>query len=250
MKVENVLNWLNAIAPFDTAESFDNVGLLLGNPGREVHRVLFALDITLPMVEEAKRLGADLLIAHHPFIFQALKRLDYESPQGKTFLAIAGSNLQVIAAHTNWDQAKGGVGDTLAKTLGLQDVTPLDGYVRVGNLPEPLSREAFEALVKEKLHVQPRLLGGDQPIQRVAVAGGSYGAGAPLAAEDGADAYVVGEIRHKEILDALARGLRICDAGHYATEYPGAVALYERYLADGAEYGLTAPAHLFTVAPY
>ena len=251
MKVKEVLDWLNDLAPFDTAEGFDNVGLLMGDREAEVHTVLFGMDITDAMADEAIQLGAELIITHHPFIFHALKRIDYTGPQGRTLCRLAEKRISVIAAHTNWDKAPGGVGDSLAKALELGDVSSADDYVRVGTLPSPMSLVEFKAHVRAKLHIDARFYpASGEAISRVAVGGGAYGEGYFAALSAGAQAYVVGEAAHHEILDATARGLTLCDAGHYATEWPGVIALYDRFTADAQTNGWNAAAHLHTTAPY
>ena len=251
MKVKEVLDWLNALAPFESAEGFDNVGLLMGDREAEVHTVLFGMDITDAMADEAIKTGAELIITHHPFIFHALKRIDYTGPQGRTLCRLAEKRISVIAAHTNWDKAAGGVGDSLARALELQDVTAADDYVRAGTLPSPMPLNAFEAHVRAKLHIDARFYpASEEAITRVAVAGGAYGEGYFAALAAGAQMFVVGEIAHHEILYASARGLSLCDAGHYATEWPGVTALYERFTADAKQNGWNANAHLHTTAPY
>ena len=251
MKVQDVLEWLDALAPLETAEGFDNVGLLMGDREAEVHTVLFGMDITDAMADEAIQLGAELIITHHPFIFHALKRIDYTGPQGRTLCRLAERRISVIAAHTNWDKASGGVGDSLAKALELTDITNADDYVRVGTLPSPMDLSAFAAHVRKVLHINARFYPSSiGTITRVAVAGGAYGEGYWAALAAGAQAYVVGEIAHHEILDASARGLALCDAGHFATEWPGVIALYDCFTADAQSSLWDVQAHLHTTAPY
>ncbi len=251
VKVQQILDWLNAFAPFDTAESFDNVGLLMGDRNAEVQTVLFGMDITEALAKEAIERDAELIITHHPFIFHALKRIDYTGPQGRTLCMLAEHHINVIAAHTNYDRAPGGVGDSLAAALKLNAVESADDYVRVGLLPSPLALEETIAHVRQALHVEPRCYpASDKPVARLAAAGGAYGEGYEAALAAGADAFVVGEIAHHEILDACARGLTIFDAGHYPTELPGVVNLYMRFLADAAAARWDVQAHLHQLAPY
>ena len=251
MTVQQVLDWLNALTPFESAESFDNVGLLMGDAGAEVHTVLFGMDVTEELAREAASAGAELIVTHHPFIFHALKRIDYTGPQGRTLCLLARGRVSVIAAHTNWDKASGGVSDSLAQALGLRGVVRADDYLRVGELPEPLSADAFNSLIAERLHIRARRFGPlSEPLSRVAVAGGAYGEGGALAASMGAQAFVVGEIRHHELLDACARGLAVYDAGHFPTELPGVTALYERFLADMTQADEPVRAMLHANAPY
>lgn len=251
VKVQQIIDWINAFAPFDSAEGFDNVGLLMGDMNAEMHKVLFGMDITEALVCEAVELGTELIISHHPFIFHALKRIDYTGPQGRTLCLLAQHRISVIAAHTNYDKAPGGISDALAKVLGLQDVESADDYVRVGTLPYPMTVSQLGTHVRELLHIGPRCYPtSDELITRAAVAGGAYGEGYEAALAAGAQAFVVGEIAHHEILDATARGLTILDAGHYATERPGVAALYGRFLADAAQSQWDVEAHLHQQAPY
>ena len=115
MKVRDVLNWLDALAPFDSAEDFDNVGLLLGDADASVRGVTFGMDVTEALVDDALAHGDELIVTHHPFIFHALKRINYNEPQGRALLKLTANRLCVIAAHTNWDKAPGGINDSLAQ---------------------------------------------------------------------------------------------------------------------------------------
>lgn len=251
MKVRDVLNWLDALAPFDSAEDFDNVGLLLGDADASVRGVTFGMDVTEALVDDALAHGDELIVTHHPFIFHALKRINYNEPQGRALLKLTENRLSVIAAHTNWDKAPGGISDSLAQALGLTGVSAPDDFLRLGSLAVPLSPAELGALVRQKLHIGPRCYpASGAPITRVAVAGGAYGEGYALAAASGAQAFVVGEVRHHELLDACARGLIVYDAGHFPTELPGVMSLYERFLADATRSGWPVKAHLHFQPPY
>ncbi len=219
--VGDVYTWLDSIAPFETAEGFDNVGLLIGDSAAPVSKAIFTLDLSEKTVDEAIAFGAELIITHHPIIFSPLRRINYATPFGRMLLKLTGAGISVISAHTNWDKAPMGVGDTLAKLLGLTSVTPLDDYVRLGQLETPMTASAFAAFVAQRLEMVPRWYGTeDKLLTKVAVAGGSYGEGYQLALDAGADAFLTGEIKHHEILDAVAQGLIVFDGGHHATEHP------------------------------
>lgn len=233
MKVQDILSWLDKLAPFETAEGFDNVGLLIGDTDATVCGVLFGMDVTEALVQEAIVRGANVIISHHPFIFHALKRIDYTGPQGRALCRLTEARISVIAAHTNWDKAIGGISDSLASVLGLTAVSAPDDYLRIGTLSTPLSPDAFARTIGARLHLMPRVYqASDRLLSRIAVAGGAYGEGYELASAMGADAFIVGEIAHHELVDAFARGLSVYDAGHFATEWPGVKALFERFLAD------------------
>lgn len=120
-KVYDIYNAINSFAPFKLQESWDNAGLIVGDMQNEVKTAVLALDITNPVIEEAAKLNAQLIISHHPVIFNAVKRIPSNSP----VYNLAKNNMSAICAHTNLDIAKGGVNTVLAEVLGIKDTVPL-----------------------------------------------------------------------------------------------------------------------------
>lgn len=217
-----IYQYLNEIAPFHTAMDFDNVGLLVGDPAQHVDSVLVSLDITSPVIQQARQLGAQLLISHHPVIFAPLKRLR----PGDIPAQLIRHGLTAICAHTNLDLAPCGVNSQLADALSLQDCKPIAMYrdtglaeALYGTLPHPLEPKAFAQYVKEHLHCGGvKYTEGDRPVQTVGV---SCGAGSGMlfdAAACGVDAFVTGESKHHEHLAAREMGVTMVDAGHFNTE--------------------------------
>ncbi len=174
---------------------------------------MVALDATPDAVKAAKAIGAELIVTHHPVIFEPLKQLDSEGVP----YALAAAGIDVISAHTNADKADGGVNDALAQRLGLTDLhTTEDGLCRVGTIKEPTDAAAFAKAVAKALDTAVRTNGGGT-IRTVGVCGGSGGDFiAPLANK--VDAFVTGEVRHHQWLEANALGVTVIEAGHYATE--------------------------------
>ena len=215
MTNQDILHLLDQKAPFALAEEWDNVGLLIGSPDKEITRVLVALDATVGAVEAAKAVGADLIVTHHPVIFSPLKQLD---SHGIPY-ALAAAGIDVISAHTNADKAVGGVNDILAARLGLRDLRATeDGFCRIGTLAEPTDARSFAKMVADTLDTAVRV-NGESTIRTVAVCGGSGGDFiTPLAGE--IDAFVSGEVRHHQWLEANDLGVTVIEAGHYATEVP------------------------------
>ena len=214
MKVQDIYEFLGEKAPYDTCEEWDNVGLLVGSGYLPATRVLVALDATDGALEAAKAIGADLIITHHPVIFNSMKRLDADSMPYR----MAAAGISAISAHTNLDKAVGGVNDVLAALLGLTDVEiAADGITRIGTLPEEMSADAFAAHAAEALGMPVRAA-GDKPVKKVAVCGG--GGGGFIAACFGlADCFVTGEVKHHEWLYAAGH-INVIDGGHYSTEVP------------------------------
>ncbi len=215
MTVGEVYAFLQNRAPFETAEAYDNAGLLVGSAEMPADRILVTLDITPAAVRAAEERDAGLIVSHHPVIFHPLRRLSADSVP---FL-LASNRIAAICAHTNLDRAAGGVNDLLATALGLSGVQSApDGICRIGTLPRPMSPEDFAAYVGGRLGTPVRMREGDTLLERVAVCGGAGGDFLiPLLQEGGAGAAVTGELKHHEWL-ALPSGVTVVEAGHYHTE--------------------------------
>ena len=124
--VKTVFDYLNEIAPFETAESFDNVGLLIGSMHAPVERILVALDATPAVVQEALDLDVQLIVTHHPILFRGRKNLREDDVEGRMLCSLIRSNIALIAAHTNFDNAVPGVNNALAD---LDEAGILEGMI-------------------------------------------------------------------------------------------------------------------------
>lgn len=217
--VREIHEFLRTRAPEETAEEWDNVGLLVGDPERAVTAGIVCLDITPAAIREAEKSGAELLVSHHPVIFRPLRAL----PSGGVPYELAVRRLSAICAHTNLDKATGGVNDTLAARLGLSDIrTAPDGLCRIGQLEQPIDAAEFAAHVAERLGTAVRFSESGRMVRRVAVCGGSGGDCLLQLSQREVivDAMVTGECRHHEWLEAAERGIMMLEAGHYVTEVP------------------------------
>lgn len=218
-KVGQILDLVNELAPMELAEGYDNVGLLLGHPEHRVERVLAALDATPGVVEEARRLDAQLLITHHPILFRGRKNLREDDAEGALLCALVRSGLSLIAAHTNYDNAPIGVNDALASALGLTHVERLENGLRLGELEAPVRLGEWKERADKALSTNTRLYAGaNRMVRRVAVCGGAGGEFWPLALKAGAQAYLTGEVKHHDALSAAQCGLALLEAGHMQTE--------------------------------
>lgn len=229
--VNEVYGFLDKLAPFDLQMDFDNAGFLVGRGESQVKRLLVALDITLPVAEEAAEKGCQLIVSHHPVIFHPVKALTDQSATGRVLLALAEGHMAAICAHTNLDAAEGGVNDQLAKRLGLTDIALLEqdgtdrwgrpyGIGRIGRVHAPgLSGAEYAAYVKEKLNANSvRFEDAGVPVSRVAVGGGSCGSMLAHVAAKGCDTFVTADVKHDQYIEAKAMGITLMDAGHFATE--------------------------------
>lgn len=221
--VQDIYESIDAIAPFSSAMGFDNVGILVGDGSTQVTRVLMALDITPAVVEEAVSINANCILSHHPVIFHPLKAL---SAQSVPYL-LAKHGIAALCCHTNLDASPVcGTNAALGALLGLKNVHPVPNcgdevVLFTGELPQPLSPEAFAGLVKEKLSL-PALpyVPGDRDVNTVCFCTGAGGDFLSIAAQRHADAYLTGELHHHEAIEAAQTGMTVLAAGHYETEKP------------------------------
>lgn len=253
MAADRVAEWIELVdacyAP-QHAASWDAVGLHVGDPADPVTSVLVSLDVTGDVVDEARRRGADLIIAHHPLLFRPLARLTPDTAPGAVALRAARSQVAVVAVHTNFDVAVPGTTEPITSALGLADVRPLEpldddprlGLGRIGTLPtatpvRTLADRLAAALPAPHLRVAGPL---DRLVQRVAACGGAGDSLLDTARHAGAEVYVTGDLRHHVVLDALTLGMSVIDAGHHATESAALPALIEQLTAYAAARGLSA----------
>lgn len=228
MKCYEIIDKLESLSPTEFAEEWDNIGLLAGRRDKEVRTVYIALDATDDVIEEAVRLGADLLLTHHPLIFKKMSRVNTDDFIGRRVCELIRNDISYYAMHTNFDVM--GMADAAADELSLKDRRVLDvtyeddiskeGCGRVGELKDSMRVEALAGLVKEKFHVpNVRVFGDlDSPVRTVAVMPGSGGGFIQDALAAGADAMITGDVGHHEGIDAVAQGLAVIDAGHYGIE--------------------------------
>ena len=235
--VRQVYEAMQAIAPLELAESWDNPGLLV-DCGGAVHRVLTALDITPEVVEEAAAKQCEMIVSHHPVIFDPLKRL---GPQDVPFQLVR-AGISAVCMHTNLDAAEGGVNEVLAGIFGMRNWEPFaDGCGRVGEvdpIPVPeLAQKAQDALgnrcnlPETGPAVQVKYTDSGRPVRRLAVISGAGGSLFEEAIAVGADCLLTGEANHHHACDAARLGLSLIAAGHYATEFPVTAAVAERLRA-------------------
>ena len=230
--VKDVFQIIDRAAPFETQLSFDNAGFLVGHGDQPVDNILVALDITLEVIEEARELGAQLIVSHHPVIFFPVKSITDGDPVGRKLLALTQYGISAICAHTNLDAARDGVNDCLARKAGLTEIELLNeggtdrngspyGIGRIGMLRDGASMglEEYARFIKEALEANGvRYVDAGRPVHRVAVGGGACADMMGEALAKGCDTFVTSDVKYDGFLDAKALGLNLIDAGHFPTE--------------------------------
>lgn len=228
MKIQDILTVLEAVAPPHLQESYDNSGLIVGNAGAEVTGVLFCLDSTEAIVEEAVARGCNLIVAHHPIVFRGLKRLNGSTYIERTVIQAIRQGVAIYAIHTNLDNVyRQGVNGKIAEKIGLRNTQilrprPSDSEIGaglVGHLGEAMTELDFLTHLKKNLptacirHTALR----DKMVQKVAVCGGSGSFLLPEALRAEVDFLVTADFKYHEFFDAEG-SLVIADVGHYESE--------------------------------
>lgn len=246
MTVGDVLAAVHELWPEVLAEGWDAVGLVAGRPDSEVERILFAVDPTAAVLDEALAWGATMIVSHHPLLLKPVSSVAASGFKGEAVHRLIEAGCALVTVHTNGDSAVGGVSDVLADALGLRDVEPLaptgggspeEGIGRVGELAGPQSLADFAALV---FSILPAVAGGvrvagdrNALVRRVAVCGGAGDSLFDQVRASGADVFVTADLRHhpaSEVREAAGKGTPyLIDVSHFGSEWlwltPAAAAL-------------------------
>ena len=249
--------------PPSTAQDWDAVGLIVGDPDCPAHRILCAVEATEATAAEAVELGADLLLVHHPLLLRGVSTIAETTAKGRILTGLVRGGVALYAAHTTADDAPGGVSESLAQVIGLRDLAPLvasthpdshpgSGTGRVGTLEQPTTLEALARHVAAVLPdtAQGVRIAGDLSgvVERVAVCGGSGDSYLDAARASGADVYLTADLRHHPATDFRAAAQRpyLLDAAHWASEWVWLPQLADQLRQDAASRGTTVEVHVST----
>ncbi len=210
-KVKDFYGYLNSIAPFETQEDWDNSGMLVGDMDAEVKKVAVVLDITHEEIKKAKAIGADLIISHHPVIFNPIKSVT----RGSVPYELVASSINALCCHTPLDIADGGTNDSLAELLGIEVTRTEDPILRLGTV-EPTTAQELAGKIANTLNTKVRYADAGRKIEKIAIC---TGAGCSLIKAAGEiDAFITGDASHHNFLDCIQAGITLIAAGHYETE--------------------------------
>lgn len=230
MKAREIMDFMNGWAPESLAESWDNVGFQIGRDDLDVSGIVLALDLDERVFEFAREKNANMIISHHPFIFGGLNSITNETYLGSLIMKLIENNMVFYAAHTNLDQAQDGVNEELARIFDLKASRVLEvtsdeagelGYGMIGSIERIRVRELIDR-VKEGLAISSLTVYGDinREVESLALVGGSGSSFIELAAKEGADLLITGDIKYHDGQLAERLGLVLVDPGHFHTEKP------------------------------
>ena len=243
VKLEDILELINTIAPFDIAEDWDNCGLQAGNLNQEVKKVIIGLDVTIPLMKAAKESKCDLVLTHHPLMIKPEKKFDFNRMPGKAIEIAARQRISIISAHTNLDKANDGLNDYFAAKIGMQKLkvfyneNPLTvpddqttGIGRVGFIENKTTLKQVAKRIKDKLGLSHLRVTGDMdlPISKIAVCTGSGGSFVDLFLRSNADVYITGDIKYHEARLIEENSKALIDVGHFGSEYIAVDLLHDK----------------------
>jgi len=227
---ETFMEWVERIAPPELAEEWDHSGIQIHCGVDPVRRVLLCLDITDAVISEAKEVAVDMIISHHPFIFDGIYSLDITDPIGKKIQELIKSNISVYSAHMTYDKSNTGNTVHMARRLGIPGF-PLSGKasgededfsVLVATLKEPLLLEKLVVTIREGLELNDNeirlVIANQQPISKVGLCAGSGGDYLQQMIEEGCQVFITGDVKYHLALSAKEAGITLIDPGHFGTE--------------------------------
>jgi dinuclear metal center YbgI/SA1388 family protein len=231
LPITNLIGTFESLWPLAGAEEWDRPGLTTGNSNQTITRALLCVDVTLEVLSEAKQLGCELVISHHPLLLKGVNFLSEDQLKGELVSFAVKNSIAVYSAHTNADIVVDGVSDILAQQLGLARTKPLVatgdgiGHGRIGKLKSPQSLSDYAKFVSSCLPETsaPIRVAGDlnKMIETVAVVGGAGDSFIPAAAQSGVDLFITSDLRHHVVLDAVSdptNPLALIDISHFAAE--------------------------------
>ncbi len=231
--VDQALKLIRNIAPeeYEYKKEYDNIGLMLGDKTASVTKILCCLDVTESVIDEAVSIGANLIISHHPFIWNPVKSITASTVQGRKILKAAKNEINIYSAHTNLDFTKDGINDYVANAIGLRNIEPLDKYVsdeigfgRVGELSNKVYCTVLKGEIENVLRDgYVRIIGEPlAQVKRVAVINGGGGgdtAYIDMALAAKADCLITADVKHHVAMYARESGLTVIEPQHFNMEY-------------------------------
>lgn len=231
--VQDLIAYLDEVAPFRYQESYDNAGLLVGDPNMQIAGVTTSLDMTEAVIDEAIANKHNVVVAHHPIIFSGLKTLTGKTYIERAVIKAIKNDIALVAIHTNLDHVyNNGVNEVICKKLKLSEIKILqakEGIVHtdghgigagmIGVLPHPMTQEQLLAHIKENMATGciKYTESSSKEYNKIAVCGGSGRFLLDKAVAAGAECFITSDFKYHEFFDANQE-IMIADIGHYESE--------------------------------
>lgn len=215
----DVYKYLEDFFPREDAEPWDQDGMdVCISPDAEIKKIILALDITSSVINYAKDEGANLIITHHPVLFDKINVIDASNTVGKKLVSLIKNDISAISYHTRLDKHQGGVNDSLCQKLGLTlEYKICNDIVNVCNVEET-DFDVFAQNVKAFLNAEVRAYNNNGKVKKIAVCGGGGKSMISHIVKEGVDTYITGEVDHMALIDSAEYGINLILGTHYATE--------------------------------
>lgn len=231
---KKIIDILNTIAPFGMAESWDNSGLQVGSLSWPVKKIMIALDVTIPLMEAAKKLNCDLVLTHHPLLMSPEKSINFDYMPGNVIKLAASEKISIVSAHTNLDKAQDGLNDYFASQIGLDETTifvpdtslgqadeDLSGIGRVATLKQQINLKQLVFDIKNRLGLEQLRVSGNLnlSVSKVAICTGSGGSHLHEFLDSDAQVYITGDTKYHDARAIEENKKGLIDVGHFASEH-------------------------------
>lgn len=257
LKVKDIDKILEEHAPAKFKESYDNVGLMVGDRECEVNSILVALDCTLEVIDEAIKKGCNFILTHHPLLFRKPSNITTDTLLGRKILKLIQNNINLYSSHTNLDSVEGGINDIIMKMLGFDNYRTIElsdrrsdndnvtGIGRIATLSDSVTLEEMCYKIKKSLNIPFIRYSGEESckIKKVAVINGSGQDYFSAAKRLGADCIITGDTTYHYVSDFSEEGICIIDAGHFGTEWPAMKAVAKWLETKIESKGFKCPVH-------
>lgn len=216
---KEIIEYLDSIFPKSDSEQFDPDGIdICISPDEEIKKIVVALDVTKEISDYASCEGSNLIITHHPLIFNKISTIDSSNATGKRIISLISKGISSVSYHTRLDKHDGGVTDSLCECLGLKKEYRIsNGLVNICSIEET-DFESFSKKIESTLGVPLRCFNNSKVVKKIAVCGGGGKSFLDDVALEGADTYITGEVDHPRLIDAAEYGINLILGSHYATE--------------------------------
>lgn len=229
--VSDIYKYLEDYAPNYLAFERDNVGLIVGRADKKVNKVLLTLDVDENVADEAVEKGCDMIISHHPLMFNPIKHLTSESPMQRAIMTLISNDIPLFSAHTNLDCVHGGLNDYLAEKLGIVSKSVVEvcgeykgheyGFGRVGEIPAEITLKDMIENVIDSLKISGVKYVGElnKKVKKIVVNCGGGADEMNWCINNNVDLFITGDVKYNPARDAYENGMYVIDAGHFETEY-------------------------------
>lgn len=225
LTIGDLMRIIEVKAPIALKEEWDHPGFELGDKEARIQGIMAGMDVTYRMIDEARVMGANVLLVHHPFLFHPPQTITTGTAKGKKIRALIQNDIAVCSVHTNLDKVRNGMNEKLMGLLGLSGFTNIEsdteeGIGRIADLPGIELLELAKRTERALEAGTVRIIGeADQLVHRVAVINGGGGDFIKEAVRLGADCIITGDTTYHEVLDAREDGIAVIDPGHFHSEW-------------------------------